>query len=93
MIGIILCKCGTEIESKIDLSELEEYIKNLDGVKFVDTSEYHFNVIEDQQIGTEESPEIKLPKPKFVQVPGFEIIVFIISIFLLIVILRIRKKD
>ena len=77
-------------------AEVIHYFKNLD-IKFnntiVDTNVYHFNVIEDQQIGTEEPPEIELPKPKFVQVPGFEIIVFIISIILLIVIIRIRKKD
>ncbi|WP_455392846.1 FAD-dependent oxidoreductase [[Eubacterium] cellulosolvens] len=39
-IGIIICKCGTEIESKIDLAELREFAKNLDGVIFVDETEY-----------------------------------------------------
>lgn len=39
-IGIIICRCGTDIGSKIDLTELEEYMKKMDGVKFVDSDEY-----------------------------------------------------
>jgi len=77
-------------------AEVIHYFENLD-IQFnntiIDSSIYHFNVIADQQIGTEEPPEIELPKPKFVQVPGFEIIVFVISMILLIIILRIRRKD
>ena len=58
-----------------------------------DSDIYHFNVIADQQIGSEDPPEIELPKPKLVQVPGFEIIIFIISLLILIIILRIRRKN
>jgi hypothetical protein len=72
------------------------YFENLD-IKFnntiTDSSTYHFNVIEDQQIGTENSPEIILPKPKLVQVPGFELVVFIISMILIVIILRSQKKN
>jgi len=49
-------------------------------------------VIEDQQIGSEDSPIIELPKPKLIQVPGFEIIIFIISMILIVIILKIRKN-
>jgi len=77
-------------------AEVIHYFENLD-IQFnntiIDSSIYHFNVIDDQQIGTEDPPKIELPKPKFVQVPGFEIIVFVISMILLIIILRIRRKD
>ena len=76
--------------------EVIHYFENLD-IEFnntiIDSSIYHFNVKDDQKIGSEESPKIDLPKPKFVQVPGFEIIVFVISMILLIIILRIRRKD
>ena len=72
------------------------YFENLN-IKFnntvIDSDEYYFNVIEDQQIGSEDSPIIELPKPKLIQVPGFEIIIFVISIVLLVAILRIRKKE
>jgi hypothetical protein len=76
--------------------EVIHYFENFD-IEFnntiIDNSEYYFNVIGDQKIGSEESPEIELPKPIYVQVPGFEIIVFIISIIFLIIILRNRRKD
>ncbi len=76
--------------------EVIHYFENLD-VKFnntiIDTDVYHFNVISDSKIGSEESPEIELPKPRYIQVPGFEMIIFFISLFLLIIILRFRRKN
>lgn len=39
-IGIILCSCGDDIESKLDLNELEEYAKTLTSVEIVDKIDY-----------------------------------------------------
>ncbi len=75
--------------------EVIHYFENLD-IQFnntiIDSKTYRFNVIEDQKIGSEKSPEIEIPKPKMIQVPGFEIIVFIISLIFLVVILKYKRK-
>ena len=77
-------------------AEVIHYFENLNtnfNNTIIDNSVYHFNVIDDQQIGTQEPPEIELPKPKLVQVPGFELIIFVISMILLVIILKIRRKN
>ena len=58
----------------------------------IDSREYYFRVGE-EGIGFEDSPKIKLPKPKFVQVPGFELLIFIISLVIAILIFKYGKKD
>ena len=76
-------------------AEVIHYFENSD-VEFnntiIDNSIYHFNVIDDQKIGSEEPPIISMPQPKIIQVPGFEIIVFIISMVFLIIILKYPRK-
>ena len=59
----------------------------------VDSGTYYFNVGDDNEIGVEEPPQITLPRPKFVQVPGFETLVFILSLIVVILIFKYRKKD
>ena len=77
-------------------AEIIHYFENLDieyNNTIIDSSIYHFNVIDDQKIGSENPPEINMPQPKIIQVPGFEIIAFIISMLLLIIILKYPRKN
>jgi hypothetical protein len=59
----------------------------------VDTTVYYFNVSDAAEIGVEDPPEISLPQPSFVQVPGFETIIFLISLIAVVLILKYRKND
>lgn len=71
------------------------YFKNLPkefNNTIIDTSTYYFNVSDASEIGTETPPEIKLPQPQTVQVPGFEIIIFLVSLIGVVLIFKYRKK-
>jgi hypothetical protein len=59
----------------------------------VDTSMYYFNISDDSEIGTLGSPSISLPVFVPVEVPGFELILFIISLSVVFLIFKYRKKD
>ena len=59
----------------------------------IDSGTYYFNISDIPEIGTEEPPKIELPHPKFFQVPGFELMVFVISLIFVLLILKFRKKD
>ncbi len=59
----------------------------------IDTSTYYFNVSDAAEIGTEDPPAVPLPTPRFVQVPGFEIMVFLISLLGVILIVKYKKKQ
>ena len=77
-------------------SEIIFYFDNLDtefNNTIIDSDTYYFNVSNVAEIGIDDPPEIELPHPRFVQVPGFEIIVFIISLIIMLFILRFYKKD
>jgi len=58
----------------------------------IDTSTYYFNISNDIETGTEDSPIIQLPTFTPVQVPGFEILVFLISLAIVVLIFKFRKK-
>lgn len=58
----------------------------------IDTSTYYFNVSDAAEIGTENPPEISLPQPRSVQVPGFEIMIFLISLLGVVLIFKYKKK-
>jgi len=58
----------------------------------VDSSIYYFNVSDAIEIGGEEPPELTLPGPTFVTVPGFELVVFLISLIVVALIFKYRKK-
>ena len=59
----------------------------------VDNGIYYFNVSDVPEIGGEAPPAVKLPKYTPIQVPGFELVVFIISLIAVILIFKYRKKD
>jgi len=60
----------------------------------VDANQYYFQVSNSDEIGTEKSDEITLPSPRFVRVPGFEMVVFIASLIAVVLILKkYHKKD
>jgi hypothetical protein len=77
-------------------AEIIFYFDNLDtefNNTIIDSDTYYFNVSNDPEIGDDDPPKIELPHPRFVQVPGFEIVVFIISLVIILFILRFYKKD
>jgi len=58
----------------------------------VDTSTYYFRVSDDSKVGTEVSPEISIPGPGLYMVPGFELLVFVISLIVVVLIFKYGKK-
>lgn len=86
---------GNNVTVKVH-AEIIYYFENLN-IKFnnsvVDISTYYFNVSDDSEIGTKASPSISLPVFEPIAVPGFELIVFIISLFVVFLIFKYRKKD
>ncbi|NOR16083.1 hypothetical protein GQ543_00005, partial [candidate division WOR-3 bacterium] len=59
----------------------------------LDTSSYYFRVSDDSKVGTEVSPEIAILGPGLYMVPGFELLVFVISLVVVVLIFKYRKKD
>jgi hypothetical protein len=58
-----------------------------------DNTTYYVVTTDADEIGTETPPSITLPQPRFVQVPGFELLVFIISIIGVLFIIRMTKSS
>ena len=58
-----------------------------------DTSTYNFDVADESSIGMEPIIEIARPKARTVAAPGFEVIVFLISLVAVIIIFKYKKKD
>jgi hypothetical protein len=58
----------------------------------VDTETYYFNVSDDAEIGTEISPTVILPQPRYVYVPGFETVLFVLSLIGVVFIIKHSKK-
>jgi len=58
-----------------------------------DTNSYRFDVADESSIGKEPTIEIARPKARTVSAPGFEVLVFLISLGISIIILKKRKKD
>ena len=81
-------------------AELVYYFENhiVDGefVKYtntiVDTQSYYFVVADDPNVDTEPRPEVKLPGPRYAAAPGFEALVFLISLAAVVLIFRHSKK-
>ncbi len=60
----------------------------------VDSDAYYFNVSDAIEIGGEAPPEITLPGPRLVRAtPGFEVAIFLISLVIVGLIFKYRKKD
>jgi hypothetical protein len=75
----------------------ENYIEDGKFVKFVntitDTETYNFTVVDESTIGQRESPQTSLPSPRYTATPGFEVILFIISLIIVVLIFKYKKKN
>jgi hypothetical protein len=58
-----------------------------------DTSSYYFSVDKDSNVGTEAQPKVTLPGPRYVLVPGFDTLIFLIALITVVLIFKYRKKD
>jgi hypothetical protein len=58
----------------------------------IDTSTYFFNVTDSSEIGTSTPPNVSLPQPRHILVPGFETVIFLISLVGLILIFKYKKR-
>ncbi|MDG6218188.1 MAG: hypothetical protein QCI00_01960, partial [Candidatus Thermoplasmatota archaeon] len=59
----------------------------------MDTSTYYVITSDAAEIGTAEPPTIPLPQPSFVEVPGFELLIFIFSIIGVLFLIKITKPN
>ena len=57
-----------------------------------DNSTYYVVTSDAAEIGVENPPSVSLPQPTFVQVPGFELLVFLISIVGVLIIIKYKKS-
>ena len=57
-----------------------------------DITTYYFDVADESTIGQIDSTEITRPNPRIAQAPGFEVIVFLIALVMVVLILKLRKK-
>ena len=57
-----------------------------------DTTAYNFDVADESTIGQINSIEIPRPNPRIAAAPGFEIIVFLIALIMVVLIFKFRKK-
>lgn len=76
-------------------AEVIYYFKNFErefNNTIVDTTPYYFTTSDDPNIGTENSPEITLPKARYVQVPGFELLILLASMLIVLVLTKRKRK-
>ena len=77
--------------------ELEKFQIKIDSHTFnntiTDSQTYYFQVADETGVGIEDSPEAPIPKIETVMIPGFETIVFLVSLLIVILIFKYRKKD
>jgi len=59
----------------------------------VNNESYYFIIDDPDDIGEKTPVKTEMPQPKFVTVPGFETILFIISLIAVILIIKYKKKD
>lgn len=61
----------------------------------IDTADHYMNVSNAPEIGTKDQPKPDLPSPRYIFVPGFETVLFIISLLgvLLLVFYKKKKKS
>jgi heme/copper-type cytochrome/quinol oxidase subunit 4 len=59
----------------------------------VDSQTYYFQVADETGISSEKAPTAKLPTPVCNPVPGFETIIFVLSLLAVLLIIRHKKKD
>ena len=58
-----------------------------------DTSNYTFDVADESMIGNTDSGKIIRPSARYVSAPGFETIVFIAALLVVVLIFKYKKKD
>lgn len=58
----------------------------------IDTTIYHFNVSDDSEIGTIDQPIPKIPTPRMVTVPGFELLFVVVALAAAVFIFKYKKK-
>jgi hypothetical protein len=58
----------------------------------IDATTYFFNVTDSSEIGTSTPPNVSLPQPRYILVPGFETVIFLISLVGVILIFKYKKK-
>ncbi len=59
----------------------------------IDTSTYYVVTSDAAEIGTQDPPSITPPQPNFIEVPGFELLVFILSIIGVLIALKITQSN
>jgi len=80
--------------SKEDLQKLQARIKaNTFDNTIIDNQSYYFRVAGESGVGTVTPPIAVPPTIKYVSVPGFETIIFIISLIAVVLIFKRKKKD
>ena len=80
--------------SKDDLQKFQTKVEaNTFSNIIMDNQTYCFRVADETGVGIETPPTAELPKIKIVSVPGFETIIFIISLIVVVLIFKYRKKD
>jgi hypothetical protein len=82
---------------KVDVrAEVVYYFKNYP-IRFnntiVNNESYYFIIDDEDDVGEKTPIKVSMPQPEFVQVPGFETIMFLISIIAVVFILKYKKKD
>jgi hypothetical protein len=70
------------------INSLEDYNNTI-----VDTNEYYFIVADNYDIGDDEPPEIALPQPYGHYIPGFELLLFLVSLIIVAIIFKYHKKN
>jgi len=75
----------------------ENHIVNGSFVKFsniiADNAVYNFTIEDDDDVGEKPSEKIPVPAGRFVGAPGFEAIVFIAALLVVVLIFKYKKKD
>jgi len=83
--------------NQMSTDEKQKFLAKVEANTFsniiVDNQLYYLRVADETGVGTEAPPIAAQPKIKIVSVPGFEMIIFIISLIAVVLIFRCRKKD
>jgi len=74
--------------SSIEASKIRPYKNTI-----IDNQVYYFNVSDDSNIGEKELESVTLPKPKVYDVPGFELLLFLVSIVGVLFIIKYKKSN
>ena len=85
---------NTNVTIKV-YAEVIHYFENLNqpfNNTITDTDSYSFRVSDDPDIGSEETPKIDMPRYKPLVIPGFEVLMLVVSLIVITLIARRSKK-